>query len=89
MKIEALKINVAQRILSISDNRLLEKIKDLLDKENVFAYDKDGNPITESDYIKDLDGINDEIDSKTAKLYTTNDVLRCVSDDEWVNINKN
>lgn len=81
MNTEALKINVVQRILSISDERLLRKIKNLLDKENVFAYDKDGNPITESDYIKDLDASNDEIDAKTAKLYTTNEVLRHVADD--------
>lgn len=44
MKTEALKINVAQRILSMSDEGLLQKIKNLLDKENVFAYDLEGNP---------------------------------------------
>lgn len=66
MKTEALKINVAQRILSISDKELLQKIKDLLDKENVFAYDAHGNPITGNDYIQNLDGINNEIDAKTA-----------------------
>jgi len=55
MKTETLKINVAQRILSISETRLLQKIRDLLDKENVFAYDANGNPITESDYVKSLD----------------------------------
>lgn len=67
---------MAQRILSISDKDLLQKIKDQLDKENVFAYDADGNPITGNDYIQKLDGINDGIDAKTAKLYATNDVLR-------------
>ncbi len=45
MKTEALKINVAQRILSISDDALLQKIKTLLDKENVFAYDSDGKKL--------------------------------------------
>ncbi|MEO6348327.1 MAG: hypothetical protein ABIO60_10510 [Aquaticitalea sp.] len=73
---------MAQRILSISDHRLLQKIKNLLDKENVFAYNVNGNPITENDYIKDLAAINDEIDAKTAKLYTTNEVLRRVADDD-------
>lgn len=81
MKTEALKINVAQRILSMSDEGLLQKIKNLLDKENVFAYDLEGNPITENDYIQNLDAINKEIDAKSAKLYTTNDVLRRVADD--------
>lgn len=81
MKTEALKINVAQRILSISNKELLQKIKNLLDKENVFAYDANGNPITGSDYIEDLDAINKEIDGKTAKLYATDEVLRRVADD--------
>ena len=63
MKTEALKINVAQRILSMSDEGLLQKIKNLLDKENVFAYDLEGNPITENDYIQNLDAINKEITS--------------------------
>tara|TARA_R110000868_G_scaffold73326_1_gene212766 strand:- start:396 stop:656 length:261 start_codon:yes stop_codon:yes gene_type:complete len=81
MKTETLKINVAQRILSISDNRLLQKIKNLLDKENVFAYDMEGNPITESDYIKSLDAINKEIDNGTAKLHTTNDVFKHIAND--------
>lgn len=81
MKTDALKINVAQRILSISDNRILEKIKNLLDQENVFAFDSEGNPITESDYIKSLDAINKEIDNGTAKLHTTDDVLRRIKND--------
>ena len=81
MKTETLKINVAQRILSISDTRLLQKIQNLLDRENVFAYDAHGNPITESDYIKSLDQINTEIDNGTAELYSTNEVLRQIADD--------
>lgn len=52
-----------------------------MDKENVFAYDADGNPITGSDYIEDLDAISKEIDAKTAKLYSTDEVLRRVADD--------
>lgn len=81
MKTEALKINVAQRILSISDKGLLQKIKNLLDKENVFAYDVDGNPITESDYIENLNILNDEIDAQTADLHFTTDVLKRIADD--------
>ena len=81
MKTETLKINVAQRILSISDNRLLQKIQNLLDRENVFAYDVNDNPITEGDYTKILEQINSEIDRGTAKLYSTKDVLRQIADD--------
>lgn len=81
MKTETLKINVVQRILSISDKRLLQKIEHLLNKENVFAYDVDGNPITENNYIKNLDAINDEIVAEKADLYATTDVLKRIADD--------
>ena len=81
MKTEALKINVVQRILSISDKGLLQKIENLLNKENVFAYDVDGNPITENDYIQSLDTINNEIVAEKADLYTTTDVLKRIADD--------
>lgn len=81
MKTETLKINVAQRILSLSDTRLLQKIQNLLDKENVFAYDVNGNPITESDYVKSLDQINTEIDNGTAQFYSTNEVLKRIAND--------
>jgi len=81
MKTEILKINVAQRILSISDKHLLQKIQNLLDKENVFAYDAKGNPISENEYIKGLDQINNEIDNGTAKLYSSSEVIRQISND--------
>lgn len=81
MTIETLKINLAQRILSISNKDVLEKIKDLLDRENVFAYDVNGHPITEHDYIKDLKAINTEIDTQIADLRTTSDVLKPIADE--------
>ena len=81
MKTEALKINVVQRILSISDKGLLQKIENLLNKENVFAFDVEGNPITENDYVKNLDAVNDEIVAEKADLYTTTDVLKRIADD--------
>ncbi|MEO5787446.1 MAG: hypothetical protein ACOH2D_01605 [Gelidibacter sp.] len=81
MKTEALKINVVQRILSISDKGLLQKIENLLNKENVFAFDVEGNPITENDYVKNLDAVIDEIVAEKADLYTTTDVLKRIADD--------
>lgn len=80
MKTETLKINVAQRILGISDDRILQKIKKLLDKENIFGYDAEGNPVKEKDYIKSLDKINAEIDNGTAKLSTTDKVKKRIMD---------
>ena len=81
MKTEALKINVAQRILALSNREVLEKVKDLLDKENVFAYDVNGYPVTEHDYIKDIDALNVEIDTNVAVLKTTIEVLKPIADD--------
>lgn len=81
MKTETLKINVAQRILSLSDDRILQKIKKILDKENVFGYDAEGNPVTEKDYRKSLDKINADIDNGTAKLFTTDEVRKRIADD--------
>lgn len=81
MTTETLKINIAQRILSVSNKELLQKVKHLLDKENVFAYDVNGHPITEHDYIQDLDTINVEIDARIANLSTTLDVLKPIADE--------
>lgn len=81
MTIETLKINLAQRILSISNKELLEKLKDFLDKENVFAYDVNGHPVSEHDYIKDLEAINAEIDTEIADLQATADVLKPIADE--------
>jgi hypothetical protein len=44
MKTETLKINLAQWILSISDNIVLEKINAYLNKENGIGYNADGTP---------------------------------------------
>ncbi|WP_027127495.1 hypothetical protein [Gelidibacter mesophilus] len=81
METEILKIAVAQRILGLSNRQVLEKVKDLLDKENVFAYDVNGLPISEHDYIEDLNALNVEIDTKEASLKTTFDVLKPIADD--------
>ena len=50
-------------------------------KNNVVGYAK-GLPVTESDYIEDLDIINEEINNGTAKLFTSNEVRKKI-------INKN
>ena len=54
MKIDALKINITQRILSISNDKILKKIAKLLDEENVIGYDVDGNPISEKEYVSEI-----------------------------------
>jgi len=54
MNTEALKINITQRILNISSDKILEKIVKLLDKENVVGFDMNGNPISEKEYVEDI-----------------------------------
>ena len=55
MSIETLKISLAQKILAISDTTLLKKVKAFIEKENSVGYDAKGNPIYESDYVKEKD----------------------------------
>ncbi|MGK4569107.1 hypothetical protein [Flavobacterium sp. 3HN19-14] len=54
MNTAALKINITQRILSIEDVSVLEKITNLLDNENVIGFDAEGNPISEKAYANDI-----------------------------------
>ena len=54
MTTESLKINIAQRILDLSDDKLLKKISNLLDVESVVGYEMDGSPIYENNYVNDV-----------------------------------
>lgn len=80
MSIETLKISLAQKILAISDTALLKKVKAFIEKENIVGYDSKGNPIYESDYVKEMDVSIKAIQNKTATLYTTQDVRKNILD---------
>ena len=80
MNTEALKISLAQKILSISDNNLLNKLKLLIEQENVVGYDSKGNPIFVSQYLKEMDAILADIDNKTAELFSTEDIKKSIID---------
>jgi len=80
MKTEALKINLAQRILSIADNSILEKINTLLNQKNIVGFDAKGKPISEFEYISDLNLINDEIDKGNAELFSSDEVRKMIID---------
>lgn len=73
MKTETLKISLVQRILGISDTKVLKKINQLLNAESIVGY-AGGKPVSEEEYIRELDAINKEIDDKTAKTFTTDQV---------------
>jgi hypothetical protein len=76
MKSEKLKISVAQRILNLSNDKLLQKIADILDRENVIGYDAEGNPITDEDFINDINSALLELKEENPETYTSEDVKR-------------
>jgi len=76
MKSEKLKISVAQRILNLSNDKLLKKIADILDEENVIGYDEEGNPITDEEYIKDINAALLELKEENLETYTSEEVKR-------------
>ena len=59
---EALKISLAQLILSV-------------------GYNQNGMPISELEYIADINKINADIDSGTAELFTTTQVRKNIADE--------
>jgi len=80
MSTETLKITLAQKILSISDYTLLNKLKALIEKENIVGYDAKGKPIYESEYIKEMNQSIKEIQNGTAILYSTDEVKKNILD---------
>ena len=74
MNTEAFKINLAKRIFDISDERILEKINQLLKTESIVGYRPNGQPITESDFIAEMDAQQERIENGTAKFYSTEEV---------------
>lgn len=80
MKTETLKINLAQRILSTTNNKVLEKINAYLNEENVIGYNGSGTPITEKEYLQELKAVNTKIDNGTAKGKNTDEVKKQITD---------
>lgn len=76
MKSEKLKISVAQRILNLSNDKLLKKIAHLLDEENIIGYDADGNPVTDEVYIQDINAALLELKEDNLETYTSDEVKR-------------
>ncbi len=81
MNTEALKINITQRILSISDGKILNKINDLLKSENIVGYTADGTPITETQFVAQMDKQQERIQNGSAKFYTTDEVRKKILND--------
>lgn len=78
MKSDKLKINVVQRILSLSDDKLLKKISDLLDKENIIGHDAHGNPITDEEFIGDINQALKQFKEGTLETYSSEEVRQII-----------
>ncbi|TRW22427.1 hypothetical protein FMM05_18155 [Flavobacterium zepuense] len=76
MKTEALKISVAQRVLNLSDDGLLKKISRLLDEENIVGFDTDGNPITNKDFVQDINSALLQLKEENMETYSSDEVKR-------------
>ncbi|HEY6141801.1 MAG TPA: hypothetical protein VIV55_00045 [Flavobacterium sp.] len=76
MNTEALKINITQRILNLNDDKILDKIVKLLDKENVIGFDIDGNPISEKEYVNDIHNALNMLAEGKLETYSSKEVKR-------------
>ncbi len=63
MNIQAVKIDLVQKLLSVKSELLLKKINFLLDTEVVVAYTVDGKPLTKNQYNKNLAEAEKEIEA--------------------------
>ena len=74
MNTETLKINIVQQILNLSDDNLLQQIEGLLSSETVVGYEADGTTITKTQYLKDMEVVDNQIKAGTLKTYSTEEV---------------
>lgn len=79
MKSEKLKINITQRILNLSNDALLKKISKLLDAENIIGYDAEGSPITDNEYIQDINSALLELKEENPEVYSHEEVKRRIT----------
>ena len=76
MNTEALKIKLTQRILNLNNDNILVKIAKLLDNENVIGFDSEGNPITEKDYVSDINEALHQLSDEKLETYSSEEVKR-------------
>ena len=63
MNIQAAKLDIVQKILSVSTESLIEKINKILDKEIIVGYTTEGKPLTKEAYNKRLQKAENQIQS--------------------------
>jgi len=55
MNIEAAKLDIVQKILSVKTESIIEKINKILEKEMIVGYTVEGKPLTKKAYNKMLE----------------------------------
>lgn len=80
MSTETLKKALAQKILAISDKELLTKIEALLESEDFIGYNANGEGISTTDYVKEMDMSIENIKNSKATLFTTQEVRKNILD---------
>lgn len=63
MNIESIKIDLAKQLFNIDKTAVLEKIKAILDKEEIVAYTTEGKPLSREAYIKAVKNAEQDIDN--------------------------
>jgi len=63
MNIQAAKLDVVQKILTVKKESIIEKINRILDKEIIVGYTAEGKPLTKEAYNKRLQKAEEQIRS--------------------------
>ena len=52
MSLQAAKLSLVQKILSLNQENIIKKIDEILDNEMIVGYTVEGNPLTKTEYNK-------------------------------------
>ena len=61
MDIQAIKLDVMQKIMGVNQSSVLEKINEILNKEMIVGYTVSGEPLDIEAYKKDVDEARKEV----------------------------
>ncbi len=61
MDLQATKLDIMQKLMSVTKESLLDKIENLLDKEMTVGYTTNGKPLTKKTYNKRLQKAEEQI----------------------------
>ena len=79
MDIQAMKISLVQKLLSVKDEATLSQIESVLNENVIVAYTVEGTPLTKKEYHKILDEAESEIEK--GDFLSHNEVVKI--SDEW------